>query len=240
MSKGRPRAAARQAPSPLPAIRPRSRARPQARVLWPARPAAPLVPRAPRGLHFLLPCLLAPSPITHVSTFSRHHATPRPALFPPSPWVSSHRLSRQDFFPPDGSTPPLPRHLSRISNLLGLKMQTHRMLFTRLSEIGWVLLHHPETVRLFIRSCFQEGVGCPPLFLPRRLQASCFSILNKFRLRTRSFCPLYADPTARSHQALHLCCRQTGPADAPSLLPDGALVWLLGLHLSPVVDGACT
>lgn len=95
-----------------------------------------------------------------------------------------------------------------------------------------MLLHHPETVRLFIRYCFQEGVGCPPLsrvgFRP-----VVFSILNKFRLRTRSFCPLYADPTARSHQALHLCCRQTGPADAPGLLPDGALVWLLGLHLSP-------
>lgn len=91
MSKGRPRAAARQAPSPSPplGLAPAA-ARPPAGPSAVARSAAPLVPRAPPGLHFLLPGLLAPSPITHVSTFSRHHATPRPALFPPSPWVSSH------------------------------------------------------------------------------------------------------------------------------------------------------
>lgn len=90
----------------------------------------------------------------------------------------------------------------------------------------------------------RDGAIIYPLLLSGRCRLSTsfsrvgfrpvvFSILNKFRLRTRSFCPLYADPTARSHQALHLCCRQTGPADAPGLLPDGALVWLLGLHLSP-------
>lgn len=58
-----------------------------------------------------------------------------------------------------------------------------------------------------------------------------FSILNKFRLRTRSFCPPYAVTTARSHGPCIGAVDRLGLPMPPS--PAGALVRLLGLHLSP-------
>lgn len=172
MSKGRPRAAARQAPLPLPAIRPRSRDCPPAGPSAVACSATLLVPRASPGLHFLLPCLLAPSPITHVSTFSRHHATPRPALFPPSPWVSSHRFSRQDFFPPVGAPPP--PHVSRISNHLGLKMQTHRKAFYQGYQGLLSASPPPRDGAIIYTLLLWERCRLSTSFLPRRPLASGF------------------------------------------------------------------
>lgn len=175
MSKGRPRAAARQAPSPLPAIRPRSRARPpagpSALACSPGRPSCTSGSPGPAFPPSLPAC--SPPPPSH--TFPPLAVTMLlrgPPSFLPRRGSPPTDLAARIFSRLTEQTPP--PHLSRISNLLGLKMQTHRMLFTRLSEVGWVLLHHSETARLFIRSCFQEGVGFPPLFLPRRLQASGF------------------------------------------------------------------
>lgn len=173
MSKGRPRAAARQAPSPSPPLG-----------------LAPAPARRPEchGLLARPPLLYLGLPGACISSFPACSPPPPSHTFPPLA-VTMLLRGPPSFLPRRGSPPtdlaarifsrltelpPPPRHLSRISNLLGLKMQTHRMVFTRLSEVGWVLHHHPETARLFIRSCFQEGVGCPPLFLPRRLQASGF------------------------------------------------------------------
>lgn len=183
----------------------------------------------------------SPPPPSHVSTFSRHHAAPRPALFPPSPWVSSHRLSRQDFFSrPDGAHPLLP-HRSRISNPLGLKMQTHRKLFFSpgLPRFGGCFTTTPRPLRLFIRSCFGEAVGCPPLFSPASASGQWFfSILNKFCLRTRSFCPLYAVTKARSYRPRICAIDRLG-------LPMPPVCWRVGLAprapFKPfLVDGACT
>lgn len=88
MSKGRPgivRPNYPPSPSFSPAIMPRSRSPPRA----PGSRAASLhcypllYAGLPRGFISFFPCLLiVPSPITHVSTFSRHHAAPRPALLP--------------------------------------------------------------------------------------------------------------------------------------------------------------
>lgn len=88
MSKGRPgiaRPNSPPSPFPLPAIRPRSRSPPALRVPLQPPGAVPLFsPRgSPGALTAFAPCpLAAPSPITHVSTFSHHHAAPRPALIP--------------------------------------------------------------------------------------------------------------------------------------------------------------
>lgn len=127
MSKGRPRAAARQAPSPSPplGLAPAT-ARPQAPVQSPARPPL-LYPGLPRAcISSFLAC--SPPPPSHT--------------FPPLA-VTMLLRGPPSFLPRHGSPPtdlaarifsrlseltPTP-HVSRISNLLGLKMQTHRKAF---------------------------------------------------------------------------------------------------------------
>lgn len=138
-------------------------------------------------LHFLLPLpAYRPPPPSH--TFPPLAVTMLllgPPSFPPSPWVSSHRLSRQDFFPPvEGYLfffPCCPLFFPN-SKVLGIKTQTDTKSFpVCIAKVYLVLLHHPETMRLFISACFGERVGCPLLPLPCRSQAECFlGILNKF------------------------------------------------------------
>lgn len=137
MSKGRPRAAARQAPSPSPplGLAPAT-ARPPAGPSAVAPSAAPLVPRAPPRACISFPAC-SPPPPSHtfpplaVTMLLRGPPSFLPRRGSPPTDVAARIFSRLS----ELTLPPHP-HVSRISNLLGLKMQTHRKAFYQGCQ-GW-------------------------------------------------------------------------------------------------------
>lgn len=186
MSKGQPRIVRpNYAPSPSlsPAIRPRSRSQPALQ--------APLQPPC-TGLLFALlgspepsfppfpDCLLPPPPSHTFPPLAVTMLLPGPPSFPPSPPVSSHRLSRQDFFPPVEDTFFICSAVLSFSCFLTswTKKNANRKIkgfSARITEVYLVFPHCYERTSLFVSTCFGERVDRPSLLLPRRLQAECFS-----------------------------------------------------------------